>query len=184
MTENTPMDTPHIEIRAATIDDASLVCELGARTFRDAFATDNTEEDMSAYLASAFSIEIQQRELRDPASTVLVAFIDDAPVGYARLRTGQAPACVNGERPVEIVRLYSAAEWVGAGVGPVLMRECLNEAASLGCDIVWLDVWELNPRAIAFYIKWGFATAGRQQFVLGDDVQDDLIMARPVRIQG
>ena len=43
---------------------------------------------------------------------------------------------------------------------------------------MWLDVWEENPRAIAFYTKWRFAVVGRQDFVLGSDVQHDLLMSR------
>jgi hypothetical protein len=29
-----------------------------------------------------------------------------------------------------------------------------------GRDVVWLDIWERNPRAIIFYRKWGFVEAG------------------------
>lgn len=184
MAEDAAQGTSHIEVRVATLGDAALLSELGARTFRDAFAAGNTEEDMTAYLASAFSVEIQERELSDPGSVFLVAYVDDAAVGYARLRMGAAPACIEGARPVEIVRFYSTSEWLGAGVGPALMEACLSEAVSLGCDVVWLDVWELNPRAIAFYTKWGFSAVGRAQFVLGDDVQEDLLMVRTTEPQG
>jgi ribosomal protein S18 acetylase RimI-like enzyme len=44
--------------------------------------------------------------------------------------------------------------------------------------VVWLDVWERNTRAISFYERWGFVVVGEQDFVLGDDVQRDLLMAR------
>jgi ribosomal protein S18 acetylase RimI-like enzyme len=43
---------------------------------------------------------------------------------------------------------------------------------------VWLDVWERNTRAIEFYEKQGFTIVGEQDFVLGSDVQRDLLMAR------
>ena len=52
----------------------------------------------------------------------------------------------------------------------------------MGCDVVWLDVWEKNLRAIAFYRKWGFIEVGEQTFQLGDDLQQDLLMARALRI--
>lgn len=173
--------TEAIAIRTATLDDAGLLADLGARTFYDAFAPDNTESDMRAYLAGAFSADIQSAELRDPASVFLIATVDGNPVGYSRLRTGAAPPCVVGEVPVEIVRFYSDAQWIGRGVGNALMRACLARADSLGCDIVWLDVWERNPRAISFYERWGFVAVGKQDFVVGDDVQHDLLMMRPVR---
>ncbi len=174
------VDTARIDIRVATPDDAALLADLGRRTFRDTFAADNTELDMSAYLDGAFGLEIQSRELAEPASTFLIAHVGGAAAGYCRLRTGSAPGCVTGERPIEIVRFYSDLPWIGRGVGAALMTACLGEAAARGCDVVWLDVWELNPRAIAFYSKWGFATVGTAEFILGDDIQHDLLMARPV----
>lgn len=65
--------------------------------------------------------------------------------------------------------------WVGKGIGAQLMQACLGEAEPAGCDVVWLGVCEMNPRVIAFYQKWGFATVGIHEFCLGDDVQHDFI---------
>jgi GNAT superfamily N-acetyltransferase len=173
------LEPNQIVVRIASSRDAALIAGLGARTFRDTFAADNTEADMTAYLAGAFGVEIQARELDDAASTFLLAYIGDDPVGYARVREGAAPACVGGTRPLEIVRFYADAPWIGAGVGAALMGACLDRAPTAQCDVVWLDVWERNPRAVAFYKKWGFAVVGKQEFVLGDDIQHDLLMARP-----
>ena len=44
--------------------------------------------------------------------------------------------------------------------------------------LLWLNVYQRNARAVAFYAKWGFVRAGVQRFVMGDDVQDDWILAR------
>ncbi len=174
------MDLSRIIVRVAMAADASLLAELGRRTFFHSFSADNTDADMSAYLGAAFSPEIQAEELADPASTFLIAEIDGVAAGYARLRSGDAPTDVQGIVPLEIVRFYADRPWIGAGVGQVLMAECLNMAAALpGCDAVWLAVWERNLRAIAFYSKSGFVAVGEQEFVVGSDIQHDLVMARP-----
>ncbi len=47
-------------IRLAKLRDAGLLAELGARTFSDTFAADNTPENMSDYLA----VCIQSRATR------------------------------------------------------------------------------------------------------------------------
>jgi ribosomal protein S18 acetylase RimI-like enzyme len=172
------MNTPVVTTRAATAADAALIAEVGARTFRDAFGEANTESDMTMYLAGAFGPEIQAREIA--SSTFLLGEVDGIAVGYARLRQGPTPSCVDAERPIEIVRFYADVSWHGRGVGPTLMEACLAEAGRLGCDVIWLDVWEENPRAIAFYRKWGFIKVGEQEFVLGDDIQHDALMSRPV----
>lgn len=169
-----------IDIRIAEAGDHGLLAEIGARTFGEAFANDNTPEDMAAYLAASFSPAVQAAELAEPGTTFLVAEVEDEAVGYARLREGPAPDCVDADRPIEIVRFYSIASWIGHGVGAALMSACLDQAPRRGRDVIWLDVWERNARAIALYRRWGFAEVGTQPFVLGSDVQRDLLMARAV----
>ena len=60
------------------------------------------------------------------------------------------------------------------------MQASLREAHLRDHDSVWLDVWDQNRRAIGFYRSWGFLEFGRQPFQLGKDIQNDLLMARPV----
>lgn len=167
-----------MNIRKANASDTYLLAELGARTFADSFAADNTPEDMADYLALSFSPEKQAAEMAEPGTLFLIAEEGGQPVGYTRLREGNVPDCVSGAHPIEIVRIYSVKEMIGRGVGKALMSDCLEEARSRGCDVIWLDVWEKNPRAIAFYQKWGFEKVGEQGFQLGDDLQTDWIMAR------
>lgn len=68
--------TPAPTIRRGTIADAGLLSELGARTFSETFAADNTPDDLAAYIATSFNIERQTAELEDPASTFLIAEVD------------------------------------------------------------------------------------------------------------
>lgn len=172
------METVHI--RLGTLDDNVLLAALGARTFYDAFAADNKPENIAAYIQEAFHPEKQAEELRDPLSVFLIAEIDETPAGYARLLASDPPPGLSGERPVELVRIYAEARWIGHGIGPALMRACIEEARRGGHDTIWLGVWERNPRAIAFYRKWGFEAAGTQTFQLGDERQTDVVMQRVV----
>ncbi len=166
-----------INVRYATDQDNELLATVGAETFFDSFAADNTPENMAAYLQAAFSPEKQSRQLADPNSRFLIAEINGEVVGYAHLKFGAAPNGIAARKPLEIARFYARKPWIGRGVGARLMEACLQEARSAGCDGVWLDVWEQNLRAIAFYQKWGFVEVGRQTFQLGDDLQQDLLMA-------
>ena len=175
--------TPEINIRFATAADPALLAELGAQTFSDTFAAQNTAENMAAYLAASFSVQKQAAELVHPNSLFLIAETAGEAVGYARLKEDAPPSVISGSHPIEIGRFYSRKERVGRGVGPALMQACLLEAQHRGCDTIWLDVWEENPRAIAFYRKWGFVEAGTQIFPLGEDLQHDLLMQRPVKRQ-
>lgn len=174
------LDLTRIVIRSAGSQDAQLLAAFGAQTFFDTFAADNTPEDMASYLANAFSPEKQAVQMAEPGSIFLIAEIDGQPCGYAHLREGPAPECVSGPRAIEIGRFYVAKEWIGRGAAGRLMSACLQAAADRHYDWAWLDVWEKNPRAIAFYRKCGFEVVGSQPFQLGGDLQTDFLMTRTV----
>jgi diamine N-acetyltransferase len=145
--------------------------------FTDTFAADNTPEDMAAYLAKSFSPEIQLNELQDPATTCFIAEIENQAVGFVRLISGDAPDCIPGQNPIELVRIYAGKDWIGHGIGARLMEHSIQFAKENKHDAIWLDVWSKNPRAIRFYEKWGFAVVGEQDFILGSDTQHDYLMS-------
>lgn len=171
-----------LTIRRAKPDDAAIVAELGSRTFTDTFASDNTLEDMAAFLAATFGPELQRREIEDPAVTVLIAEREGRPVAYAMIRESDVPGCVSGAAPVELARFYVDRAEHGRGIAAQLMAHVLEAAAARGARTLWLGVWERNARAIAFYRKLGFVDVGSHDFVLGSDVQTDRLMQRPVAV--
>ena len=174
------MDNRDVNIRRASTGDAESLAELGARTFSETFAEDNSPEDVAAYLAASFSVERLAAELDDPLSVFFVAEVDGRAAGYAKLHPGEAPGEVDGRKAVELVRLYVAQAWLGRGVGPALMRRCIDEAREKGFQTIWLGVWERNRRAQAFYRKWNFHEVGEHIFQLGSDPQRDVVMRRAV----
>jgi ribosomal protein S18 acetylase RimI-like enzyme len=172
--------TSRIVTRAARPDDAALLTELGASTFRETFESANAPEDFAAYMAVAFGEAVQRAELEDPDTTVFLAERDGDAVGYVMLRERKAPGVVGPHDALEIARLYARKRVLGSGVGAALMQRALAEAVGRGKEAVWLGVWERNARAIAFYESWGFHRCGTQPFLLGTDVQTDLVMVRRI----
>lgn len=164
-------------IRHAAPGDAAALAEFGARTFRDAFETDNTPENMALYLASSYGPDLQSAELRNAGIVTLLAEGDDRLAGYSQLRQGPAPDCVEGPSPIELWRFYVERAWQGRGVAQTLMAATIDAASSLGAGTVWLSVWERNHRAQAFYRKCGFEDRGEKTFILGTDRQNDRVMA-------
>ncbi|MGI9106409.1 MAG: GNAT family N-acetyltransferase [Pyrinomonadaceae bacterium] len=178
-----PASVSVITVRRATADDAESLAALGASTFYETFVESCRPEDMRAYLSATFGVAQQWAELADPRSIFFIAEAEGtaaaaAAVGYAKLFRGETPACVMANAAVELARLYVERDWHGRGVGEALMREMLDEAGRLGCQTIWLGVWEHNERAIAFYRKWQFEVVGEHIFQVGDDPQNDLLMER------
>jgi ribosomal protein S18 acetylase RimI-like enzyme len=165
-------------IRRAVPADAVALAEFGARTFRDAFEADNSSENMALFLASSYGPDLQSAELGNAAIVTLLAECDSRLAGYAQLREGPAPACVDGPRAIELWRFYVERAWQGRGVAQALMAATIEAAATRGAGTVWLCVWERNHRAQAFYRKCGFEDRGQKEFILGNDRQTDRVMAR------
>ena len=169
---------PEITIRYATSDDAELVAELSRKTFYQTFGHVNTKENMDKFLNEQFSREKLIKEVTEPGNIFLLAFDADAPVGYAGMREGQKFPEFNDKDSLEIARIYAVNTYIGTGVGQQLMRQCIFIAKELKKEIVWLGVWEKNPRAIAFYTKWGFEKFSEHDFLLGDDMQRDWLLMK------
>jgi ribosomal protein S18 acetylase RimI-like enzyme len=167
-------------IRRGTPDDAPMLAELAARIFHETFSPHNRPEDMHAYMSEAFRVDRLREELDDAKSCVLLCYVDDSLAGYAKLHWGVTPACVTGERPIELARLYADAPWHGRGIGAALLIGCFDVALADDRRTMWLGVWEHNDRAIAFYRKWGFVECGSHAFWLGSDEQTDVLMTRPL----
>jgi ribosomal protein S18 acetylase RimI-like enzyme len=172
--------TDHVVLRRATPDDAALLTELGATTFTETFASANTPDDLTAYLSASFAESIQRAELEDPDTTVYLAERGGEAVGYVMLRDRPAPRSVGGHDALEIARLYARRSAIGSGVGGALMQRAIDDAQSRGKDALWLGVWEHNERALAFYRRWEFFEGGTQPFLLGSDLQTDLVMVRRI----
>jgi ribosomal protein S18 acetylase RimI-like enzyme len=165
-----------MNIRYGNIDDAEMLSELGAKTFYETFAKDNTPEDMAAHLKNSFTPEMQLADLSNPDHIFLVIEDESQPIGYAELILDSKEETISGTSPLEIRRIYASQEYIGKGVGKALMQAAIEEAKQRGCDCVWLGVWEKNPRAIEFYKKWGFKEVGSHIFTVGNDPQRDYVM--------
>lgn len=174
------MQAPSIFVRQANGADAKLLTDLAYTTFWDAFAhhPKNAPDDLAHYMRQAFSLEQITAELTDPNNIFLIAEIEDEAAGYAKIVIGNIEPGITAERPVELARLYSHQKYLGQGVGQTLMDACFQRARQEGRDVMWLGVWEYNPRAQRFYEKNGFRVVGKHVFQLGSDAQTDLLMQK------
>jgi ribosomal protein S18 acetylase RimI-like enzyme len=173
-------DHADIIIRQATESDAELIADLSRQTFYDSFAEYNTKENMDKFMNEQFTREKLIDEVTQPWHVFFLAFLNDEPVGYVKLRDSSVPMKLQGQSCIEIARIYSIQKTIGRGVGKRLMQACHDIAKQKGKKILWLGVWEANQRAVDFYMKWGFKKFGDQKFVLGDDIQTDWLMKKVI----
>lgn len=153
-----------------------MLARFAARTFDEAFGSQNDRADMDAYLEEAFQPAVQAAELAVPGAFVLIAEAGGTPAGYLHMTPSDPPACVADRPALELKRLYVDRAHQGTGLGSRLLRDGCERAARAGARVVWLGVWEHNTGAQRLYARHGFTRVGEHTFLLGRDPQTDWIM--------
>lgn len=170
------MSHASFELRRAVAEDAAALAVLGERCFRDTYAESNTAANMEMHCRESYGAAQQRAEIASDSMITWLAEAGGELIGFCQLNVLRANACVPARRPLEIYRLYVRRDWHGARAGRALIERAAQTARELGCDVVWLGVWEHNPNAVAFYRRMGFVEVGEQIFQLGEDAQRDHVM--------
>ena len=150
---------------------------LAVTTFKESFAAENTESDLTLYLNTQLSKEQLKKEILNPDSEFYLAYNQDINIGYLKLnfKSAQTENAHKKDR-FEIERIYLLKAFQGKGLGTLLLREALKIGSKKGYKKVWLGVWEHNGKALAFYKKMGFIPFSKHTFLLGTDPQTDLLL--------
>ncbi len=180
LTPNPSPENRGVIVRVVTEMDLHILREVAIQSFRDLLEKANTEEDMKLYIDKNLTYKQLEKEFHEKGTVFYLFFDGNKAMAYLKLRVGYEPEEFLGANALEIERLYCIQEYVGKQVGKVLMQTSLDYAKEHNYEIIWLGVWEHNPRAYAFYQKWGFEKFGSHVFMLGTDSQTDWLMKRKV----
>lgn len=143
-----------ITIRPSRVEDSEALraClrEVWHATYDDFVGVARVEEFVELWLTNAQL----RKEAESPEIVSLLVLSGDTIVGQALLRV-----IVPGT--VRLARLYIQPAFHGIGVGKALFAEGLE--AFPNAELVQLEVYEPNTRAIGFYQSLGFVETARQQ---------------------
>lgn len=153
---------------------------MSIETFTDTFAEQNSEENLHAYLETAYQLEKLKAELDHPASEFYFLFVGDERAGYLKINHNGAQTEDMGDDALEIERIYIHQAFQNQGLGNRLFKKALERASDLDKQFIWLGVWEENHNAIQFYEKKGFTHVSAHPFYMGDEEQIDLIMKKAI----
>ena len=165
-----------MQIRKLDITDLENLQKISITTFRETFEEVNSEEDMQKYLDENLSLERLKNELENQNSEFYFAENNGEILGYLKLNFKDAQTEKVEENHFEIERIYVLKAFLGQKIGQILFDKAIEIGREKNLEYVWLGVWEKNHRAIKFYEKNGFKVFGKHKFVLGEDVQTDLLM--------
>jgi ribosomal protein S18 acetylase RimI-like enzyme len=179
-------------IRCATPADAAALSDFAAAVF-PLGCPETAPEDLAAYISTELTPSRFLALIEDPNIIVL---LDDAYEAVSPLEAGSQPTfqkrivaymvvarrsphpSLPAPAPAEFRKLYLDPAYHGTGLADALLHCALSILSAEGPRPIWLSVFSRNPRAIAFYKKWGFQVAGTQEFLVGTDRQKDFLMHR------
>ena len=167
-----------IIIKDVNISDLSNLKQISINTFVETFAKDNTPEDTKKYIDTNFTDEKMLSEIKTSGSKFFIAYIDENPVAYLKLNTGEAQTEKQGNDSMEIQRIYVLSNFKGKRIGSLLMEKAEEEAKKMNIKRIWLGVWEHNDAALGFYYKKGYKRFSEHIFMFGNDPQTDYLLEK------
>ena len=170
-----------IEIHPARREDLEMLRKVAIETFIESFAEFNTAENMEAFLKEAYHPDRLNNEWDEEESISYLAWEENDPVGFARLRLNDEVENQLGKNTVELQRLYVHPIHQGKGIGSQLMKQIMDYSRKQDYDWIWLGVWERNFKAQEFYAKWGFERFSEHIFQMGDDPQIDWLLRKKMK---
>lgn len=175
-----------LAIRPARPADAAALAAVAAVTFPLACPPHTTDEAKAHFVATVLSEERFDEYIADAGRRLLVAeHAESHLVGYTMLNLAEptdpdVAAALTLHPAVELSKCYVMPDAHGTGVASALMAASLEAAATTGAAGVWLGVNEENARAQRFYTKHGFQRVGTKHFLVGDRLEDDYVLERPL----
>jgi ribosomal protein S18 acetylase RimI-like enzyme len=170
------MNTDKIYLARADNSQASLIAELARKTFIETYGTQSNPDNLQLYMDAHFTEEQITRELENPVYRFYIAWINNTAVGFTKIRRDRQPKGITGKKCLEIQRIYVLQEYQGFSIGKELMNLVKNIAKTEGDQVIWLQVWQQNEKAIQFYRKAGFVVYETHTFDFGNEIHQDFLL--------
>lgn len=167
-----------IHLQKITKNNVQDLQEVSIQTFTETFKDNNSEKSLNDYLNTAYELTKLEKELENPHSEFYFAYFNNELAGYLKININDAESEKMGENALEVERIYIKKSFKRRGIGRHLIETAEQLAKKYQKNLMWLGVWEYNPKAIAFYETLGFKVIGAHSFFMGEEEQTDLIMSK------
>jgi diamine N-acetyltransferase len=161
-----------------TTADADAVADVAATSFIATFAHLYPPEHLARHLSSWMPADKCAAQIADPDWPIMVWRDGEGVSGYAKLGPVDFPLpddYGDAADTIELHQLYLLDRAKGTGAAQALMDWVITHARESGYRRLVLSVFIDNHRAQAFYRRYGFIEIGKNEYVVGDTVDDDRI---------
>lgn len=162
-------------IQLATPGDAEAIAAFANGSFTHTFGHIYDPADLATFLADWNPPARVRAQLADPGYAIALVR-DEAAAILGYIKMGPVDFDLPAGQPtgdaVELHQLYVADAAKGTGVAVALMEWGIAWARDRA-SILYLTVFTENDRAQAFYRRYGFYDVGRNEFRVGNHVDED-----------
>ncbi|KAK4686088.1 diamine N-acetyltransferase, partial [Tremellales sp. Uapishka_1] len=169
------MTNQPFHLRLAEADDVPQIVSLMGGTWEKFLSSSLPRSDIQHQLDTRLSHATISSDYAKPTDFFLVISPSDTPreiVGVAQLSPSPHKAKFSGAKTIELKWLFVHGDYQGKGLSKTLMVASQEKAKELGCDSIWLIVWEENVKGIEIYQKMGYEKKGETDYVIGETTRN------------
>ena len=167
-------------LRKLDADDAIALASLAELTYRAAYETSLTAEEVEVRLADKYKPENFRAALTSPDQALWGIYSWDGKLaGYLQLAFKADSIAISTQRLIKLFRIYVHPRCQSQGFGRVLMEKAESICRHHGYDGLWLHCFEDNQSALQYYLKWGYEVAGTEPFeIVPGRVHLDIVLVK------
>ena len=170
-----------IKIRTAIEADTDVLALLGRITWAESHGHYiDDKNNLSKYLDKNFSVAKTKQEINNPKNIFYIIYVDDLPVGYAKLIVNAENESITSQNNCRLERIFIQNEFIPLKLGKQLLAFVETKAKTLQLDTMWLTVYIKNKRAIRFYEKNEFKNVGDVNFLVNGKAYENIVFSKKI----
>jgi ribosomal protein S18 acetylase RimI-like enzyme len=170
-----------IKIKTASEADTDVLALLGRVTWSESHGHYiDDKNNLLEYLNNNFSVSKTKQEINNPNNLFYIVYVDDLPVGYAKLILNAINENVTSQNNSRLERIFIQNEFIPLKIGQQLLTFVEEKAKELQLDTMWLTVYIKNKRAIRFYERNEFKNVGEINFPVNGKEYENIIFSKRI----
>lgn len=168
-----------VKIKKGKESDSEVLALLGRITYVEShghFISD--KNDLSHYINDAFSVSRTKQNLNNPKNLFYILYVDDLPVGYAKLILNEKNENVASLNNCLLDKIYILNEFIPLKIGQQFLNYLEDKSKELQLDTMWLSVYVKNKRAIRFYERNEFINVGDINFLVNGKNYENIVFSK------
>ncbi len=170
-----------IKIRIVTKADTEVLALLGRLTWSESHGHYiEDKNDVLKYLNENFSISITKQNISNPKQFFYIIYVDDLPVGYAKLVVNASNKNITSQNSCQLERIFILNDFIPLKIGQQLLDFVEEQAKKMQLDTMWLNVYVKNNRAIRFYERNEFKNVGELNFMVNGQGYQNIVFSKKI----